>query len=112
MEGNGEMAGTTWLQESGILEGPVAIPNTHSVGVVRDAVLQWQVSRPGLQPWGLPVVAETFDGGLDDINAFHGRAEHVTSALGPPPGGPVPEGAVRVATPLLLPHLQSATSPP
>src|SRR5258708_35626249 len=93
MEGNGEMAGTTWLQESGILEGPVAITNTHSVGVVRDAILQWQVSRPGLQPWGLPVVAETFDGGLNDINGFHVRPEHVTSALESATGGPVKEGA-------------------
>ena len=59
LNGNGEMTGTTWLQESGVLEGPIAITNTHSVGVVRDAILQWQVSRPGLQPWGLPVVAET-----------------------------------------------------
>src|SRR5689334_13735670 len=65
LNGNGEMTGTTWLQESGILEGPIAITNTHSVGVVRDAILQWQVSRPGLQPWGLPVVAETYDGGLN-----------------------------------------------
>src|ERR1044071_10020309 len=71
LNGNGEMTGTTWLQESGILEGPIAITNTHSVGVVRDAILQWQVSRPGLQPWGLPVVAETYDGALNDINGFH-----------------------------------------
>src|SRR5919199_6274 len=60
LNGNGEMTGTTWLQESGILEGPIAITNTHSVGVVRDAILQWQVTRPGLQPWGLPIVAETW----------------------------------------------------
>jgi L-aminopeptidase/D-esterase-like protein len=76
LNGNGEMTGTTWLEESGILEGPVAITNTHSVGVVRDAILQWQVTRPGLQPWGLPVVAETYDGGLNDINGFHVRPEH------------------------------------
>lgn len=94
LNGNGEMTGTTWLQESGILEGPVAITNTHSVGVVRDAILQWQVSRPGLQPWGLPVVAETYDGGLNDINGFHVKAEHVTSALDAAKGGPVQEGAV------------------
>src|SRR3954471_19998034 len=74
LNGNGEMTGTTWLQESGILEGPIAITNTHSVGVVRDAILQWQVSRPGLQPWGLPVVAETYDGRLNDINGFHVKA--------------------------------------
>lgn len=94
LNGNGEMTGTTWLQESGFLEGPVAITNTHSVGVVRDAILQWQVSRPGLQPWGLPVVAETFDGGLNDINGFHVKPEHVLAALENAAGGPVKEGAV------------------
>jgi L-aminopeptidase/D-esterase-like protein len=81
LNGNGEMTGTTWLQESGFLEGPIAITNTHSVGVVRDAILQWQVHRPGLQPWGLPVVAETWDGRLNDINGFHVKPEHVLSAL-------------------------------
>jgi D-aminopeptidase len=94
LNGNGEMTGTTWLQESGILEGPIAITNTHSVGVVRDAILQWQVTRPGLQPWGLPVVAETFDGSLNDINGFHVRPEHVRSALDGAAGGRVTEGNV------------------
>ncbi len=94
LNGNGEMTGTTWLQESGVLEGPVAITNTHSVGVVRDAILQWQVSRPGLQPWGLPVVAETYDGKLNDINGFHVRPEHVLRALDEAAGGPVAEGNV------------------
>ena len=94
LNGNGEMTGTTWLQESGFLEGPIAITNTHSVGVVRDAILQWQVHRPGLQPWGLPVVAETFDGSLNDINGFHVKPEHVLSALNGATSGPVVEGAV------------------
>ena len=95
LNGNGEMTGTTWLQESGFLEGPIAITNTHSVGVVRDAILQWQVHRPGLQPWGLPVVAETFDGRLNDINGFHVKPEHVLSALDGARGGVVPlEGNV------------------
>jgi L-aminopeptidase/D-esterase-like protein len=94
LNGNGEMTGTTWLQESGVLEGPVAVTNTHSVGVVRDAILQWQVARPGLQPWGLPVVAETYDGGLNDINGFHVRPEHVRRALDGAAGGPVAEGNV------------------
>jgi L-aminopeptidase/D-esterase-like protein len=88
------MTGTTWLEESGVLEGPIAITNTHSVGVVRDAILQWQVSRPGLQPWGLPVVAETYDGGLNDINGFHVKPEHVMSALDGARGGAVAEGNV------------------
>jgi L-aminopeptidase/D-esterase-like protein len=95
LNGNGEMTGTTWLQESGFLEGPIAITNTHSVGVVRDAILQWQVKRPGLQPWGLPVVAETFDGRLNDINGFHVKPEHVLSALEGAKPGVVPlEGNV------------------
>ena len=94
LNGNGEMTGTTWLEESGILEGPIAITNTHSVGVVRDAILQWQVSRPGLQPWGLPVVAETYDGGLNDINGFHVKPEHVMRALDSARSGAVAEGNV------------------
>ena len=95
LNGNGEMTGTTWLQESGFLEGPIAITNTHSVGVVRDAILQWQVKRPGLQPWGLPVVAETYDGRLNDINGFHVKPEHVLAALEGARAGVVPpEGNV------------------
>ncbi len=92
LNGNGEMTGTTWLRESGLLEGPIGITNTHSVGVVRDAILQWQVTRPGLQPWGLPVVAETYDGGLNDINGFHVTAAHTIAALDGATGGRVPEG--------------------
>ena len=94
LNGNGEMTGTTWLEESGFLEGPVAITNTHSVGVVRDAILKWQVTRPGLQPWGLPVVAETYDGGLNDINGFHVTDAHVFQALDGATGGRVAEGNV------------------
>jgi L-aminopeptidase/D-esterase-like protein len=94
LNGNGEMTGTTWLQESGLLEGPIAITNTHSVGVVRDAILQWLVERPNMQPWGLPVVAETYDGGLNDINGFHVKPEHVLAALDGAASGPVTEGNV------------------
>ena len=82
LNGNGEMTGTTWVQESGLLEGPVAITNTHSVGVVRDAIIQWELRQKAvLQPWWLPVVAETYDGGLNDINGFHVKPEHVFAAL-------------------------------
>jgi L-aminopeptidase/D-esterase-like protein len=82
LNGNGEMTGTTWVQESGLLEGPVAITNTHSVGVVRDAIIQWEVGlKNALQPWWLPVVAETYDGTLNDINGFHVTAAHVRAAL-------------------------------
>jgi D-aminopeptidase len=95
LNGNGEMTGTTWVQESGLLEGPVAITNTHSVGVVRDAIIQWEVSQKNaLQPWWLPVVAETYDGGLNDINGFHVKPEHVIAALNSASAGVPQEGAV------------------
>lgn len=95
LNGNGEMTGTTWLEEGGYLEGPVAITNTHSVGVVRDAIIAWEVSRENvLQPWWLPVVAETYDGVLNDSNGFHVKAEHVQAALDGANGGPVQEGSV------------------
>jgi D-aminopeptidase len=95
LNGNGEMTGTTWVQESGLLEGPVAITNTHSVGVVRDAVIQWEVSKKNaLQPWWLPVVAETYDGALNDINGFHVKPEHVLAALDGATRGLPGEGAV------------------
>jgi L-aminopeptidase/D-esterase-like protein len=95
LNGNGEMTGTTWVQESGLLEGPVAITNTHSVGVVRDAIIQWEVAQKNaLQPWWLPVVAETYDGGLNDINGFHVKPEHVVAALDGAAGGVPKEGAV------------------
>ncbi len=95
LNGNGEMTGTTWVQESGLLEGPIAITNTHSVGVVRDAIIQWEVRQKNtLQPWWLPVVAETYDGGLNDINGFHVRPEHVFAALDGASSGLPQEGAV------------------
>src|SRR5437762_2693697 len=78
--GNGEMTGTTWVEESGFLSSPVMITNTHSVGTVRDGVIGWQVARdrtPMLMPsdffWSLPVVAETWDAELNDVNGFHAR---------------------------------------
>ena len=95
LNGNGEMTGTTWVQESGLLEGPIAITNTHSVGVVRDAIIRWEVSQKNaLQPWWLPVVAETYDGALNDINGFHVKPEHVLAALDRASGGVPQEGAV------------------
>ncbi|MEI7467524.1 MAG: P1 family peptidase [Chloroflexota bacterium] len=87
LNGNGEMTGTIWIEESGLLEGPVAITNTHSVGVVRDAIVQWQINNTLYNPlgpgvfWALPVVAETFDGTLNDINGFHVKPAHVFEAL-------------------------------
>jgi D-aminopeptidase len=94
LNGNGEMTGTAWIDESGLVDGPILITNTHSVGVVRDAVIEWMLRhRPGFR-WALPVVAETYDGVLNDINGFHVRPEHVFGALDDATGGPVAEGGV------------------
>jgi len=96
--GNGEMTGTTWVEESGFLEGPVAITNTHSVGVVRDAVIAWRLKHGGPDQegysWSLPVVAETWDGYLNDVNGFHVTPADVFHALDTAQGGPVEEGNV------------------
>src|SRR5580704_3136703 len=99
--GNGDMTGTHWLEESGFLDGPVLITNTHSVGVVRDAYLAWLVKNkrlPGTNvfPGGFftyPIVAETYDGFLNDINGFHVKPDDVAGALESAAGGPVAEGA-------------------
>jgi L-aminopeptidase/D-esterase-like protein len=98
LNGNGEMTGTTWVEESGLLVGPVMITNTHSVGVVRDAVIQWIVQHRHIGSdddwWSLPVVAETWDGWLNDINGFHVKPEHAFRAIDSAASGPVEEGAV------------------
>ena len=98
LNGNGEMTGTTWVEESGNLEGPVMITNTHSVGVVRDAVIKWRVAHGGADDsgywWSLPVVGETWDGWLNDVNGFHVKPEHALHALDVAVGGPVEEGNV------------------
>ncbi len=98
LNGNGEMTGTTWLEDSGLLDGPVMITNTHSVGVVRDTVIAWRVKHGGPDMegyfWSLPVVAETWDGWLNDINGFHVKPEHVFHALDSAKSGPVEEGNV------------------
>ncbi len=98
LNGNGEMTGTAWLEESGQLEGPVMLTNTHSVGVVRDAVIAERVRAGGADAsgywWSLPVVAETWDGHLNDINGFHVKPEHAAQALSDAKDGPVAEGNV------------------
>ena len=98
LNGNGEMTGTTWVDDSGFLGGPVMITNTHSVGVVRDAVIRWRVKHGGQDQegywWSLPVVAETWDGYLNDINGFHVKPEDVFHALDTAHDGPVEEGNV------------------
>lgn len=111
--GNGEMTGTTWVEESGFLEGPVMITNTHSVGVVRDAVIAWQVKHR--QPagseywWSLPVVAETYDGYLNDVNGFHVKPEDAWNALDSAQSGPVAEGNVGGGTGMICYEFKGGT---
>ncbi len=107
LNGNGEMTGAAWIAESGYLDGPALLTNTHSVGTVRDGYIRWlvqtrrspatNVGRPG-GFWALPVVAETFDGYLSDINGFHIGYEHVVRCLEGARAGPVAEGAVGAGT--------------
>jgi D-aminopeptidase len=98
LNGNGEMTGTAWVDESGFLEGPVVITNTHSVGVARDAVIAWRFKHGAADKtgywWSLPVVAETWDGWLNDINGFHVKPKDVFHALDSAHGGPLQEGSV------------------
>ena len=98
LNGNGEMTGTTWVEESGCLGTPILITNTHSVGVVRDAVIEWGVKHVAGEGYSgdlsLPVVAETWDGFLNDINGFHVRKEHVFAALDGAGSGRIAEGNV------------------
>ncbi len=98
LNGNGEMTGTTWVSESGFLEGPVMITNTHSVGAVHEGTIRWRVAQDGADAtgyfWSLPVVAETWDGWLNDINSFHVRPAHAGKALDAATSGPVAEGGV------------------
>jgi len=100
LNGNGEMTGTIWIEESGFLESPILITNTHSVGVVRDAVLAWERDRKFFEPifrefwFSLPVVAETWDGFLNDVDGFHVKPEHALQALNNAESGLVAEGNV------------------
>ena len=99
LNGNGEMTGSHWIEESGLLTSPIALTNTHSVGVVRDALVQVERShRSGSDWWSLPVVAETWDGLLNDINGAHVRAADVWAALDAASSGPVAEGNVGSGT--------------
>ncbi len=94
LNGNGEMTGTTWVEESGQLDGPVMITNTHSVGAVHEGVIRWRRDQKKLWGWSLPLVAETWDGWLNDVNGFHVRPKHVKAAIEGARGGAVMEGNV------------------
>ncbi len=98
LNGNGEMTGTTWVTESGFLETPIMITNTNSVGVVRDAVLKWYVDTDwysGEDWWyTYPVVAETYDGFLNDIYGFHVKEKHVLEAIENSSSGQIAEGNI------------------
>ena len=94
LNGSGEMTGTTWLEERGLIDGPVMITNTHSVGVVRDASVEFMVAKGWKADWHAPIVAETYDGALNDINGFHVTRDHALEAMAKAASGPVGEGAV------------------
>jgi D-aminopeptidase len=95
LNGNGELTGCHWVEESGRCEAPICITNTHSCGTARDATIKWLVERTGgIGQWALPVTGETFDGYLNDINGFHVRDEHVFAALDGARGGAIEEGSV------------------
>jgi D-aminopeptidase len=113
LNGNGEMTGTHWIEESGFLEGPVMITGTHSVGTVRDAVIAWRIKQGNPDPsgywWSLPVVAETWDGDLSDANGFHVKAEHVFAALEGAQGGALAEGNVGGGTAMVCHEFKCGT---
>jgi L-aminopeptidase/D-esterase-like protein len=110
LNGNGEMTGAHWLEEGGFLEGPVGLTNTHSVGVVRDAIIAWQVRNQALfQLWSCPVVTETADGWLNDMHGFHVKPEHVFAALDGAQGGPILEGNVGGGTGMICYEFKGGT---
>ncbi len=105
----GEMTGTTWLEERGFLEGPVLITNTHSVGIVRDAAIDWMLRHGWTFRWITPVVAETYDGNLNDINGFHVSSEHAFAALDAAKSGAVAEGNVGGGTGMVCHQFKGGT---
>ncbi len=108
--GNGEMTGSAWIEEGGFLEGPIGITNTHSVGLVRDTIIDWQVKNEAIfQRWSCPVVAETADGWLNDMNGFHLKPEHVLQALDSAKDGPIEEGNVGGGTGMITYEFKGGT---
>jgi D-aminopeptidase len=113
LNGNGEMTGTAWVEESGFLEGPIVITNTHSVGVARDAVIAWRIKHGAADKtgywWSLPVVAETWDGWLNDINGFHVKPDDVWHALESAHGGAIEEGSTGGGTGMICYEFKGGT---
>lgn len=113
LNGNGEMTGTAWVEESGFLEGPIVLTNTHSVGVARDAVIAWRIKHGSADKtgywWSLPVVAETWDGWLNDINGFHVTPNDVWHALDDAKSGAVAEGSVGGGTGMICYEFKGGT---
>ncbi len=111
LNGNGELTGLEWVRESGLLMSPIALTNSHSVGVVRDALVRREIEarRAGTLFWSLPVVGETWDGCLNDVNGQHVRAEHVAAALAAAAAGPVPEGNVGGGTGMVCHDFKGGT---
>ena len=113
LNGNGEMTGTAWVEESGFLEGPIVLTNTHSVGVARDAVIAWRLAHGGPDAegfaWSLPVVTETWDGWLNDVDGFHVKPEHVAHAIESAHSGAVEEGSVGGGTGMICYEFKGGT---
>jgi D-aminopeptidase len=113
LNGNGEMTGTAWVEESGFLEGPIVLTNTHSVGIARDAVIAWRLAHGGPDAegfaWSLPVVAETWDGWLNDVDGFHVKPEHVADAIESAHSGAIEEGSVGGGTGMICYEFKGGT---
>jgi L-aminopeptidase/D-esterase-like protein len=108
--GNGEMTGAAWVEEGGMLEGPIGITNTHSVGTVRDTIIRWQAQNNSIfQKWSCPVVAETADGWLNDMNAFHIKADSIWQALESAQSGAIEEGNVGGGTGMICYEFKGGT---
>ena len=112
LNGNGEMTGIAWIEEAGLLTSPIAITNTHSVGVVRDAMIEWDRDNydgPGIMPWRLPVATETSDHFLNDMNGLHIKPRHVFAAIEQAASGPIAEGNVGGGTGMICHEFKGGT---
>ena len=108
--GNGEMTGAAWIEEGGLLEGPIGITNSHSVGIVRDTIIAWQLKHNAMyQRWSLPVVGETADGWLNDMNSFHVKEHHVLKALDSAKTGVIEEGNIGGGTGMVCYEFKGGT---